>query len=167
METNLTLDRANASSLLVVHALWEDAYRFLAANGIEQWRPEQVTLAAVTYAFERSEMFLVRDASENVFVGTFFLLRSDPHVWKGDERTDAAYLHRLVVGRRYAGRGLGKQVLELAEAYMRNRGIACFRLDCMADNAKLNEFYRSAGFAYKGRTDGDGWSASLFEKELG
>jgi protein-tyrosine phosphatase len=141
-----------------------DAYRFMEANGIQQWIPAQLTLDAVAYAFERSEMFLVR--SEGEVVGTFFLIRSDPILWKGEDPPDAAYLHRLAVDRRRAGEGIGRRILELAEAYVRESKIARLRLDCAGDNARLNEYYRRAGFVYRGRTEGDGWSASLYEKIL-
>lgn len=164
MTATLTLTRATRETLPLVHALWTDAYRFMEANGIKQWVPEQVTLEAVTYAFERSEMFLVQCGRD--VVGTFFLIRSDPIVWKGDDPPDAAYLHRLAVDRRRAGEGIGRRILESAESYLRERRIARFRLDCAGDNAKLNEFYRGAGFAYRGRTEGNGWSASLYEKVL-
>jgi hypothetical protein len=41
-----------------------------------------------------------------------------------------------------------------------------FMKDCMADNPKLNAFYQGAGFVFKGKVNGNGWSAHLYEKEL-
>ncbi len=40
------------------------------------------------------------------------------------------------------------------------------RLDCMAENPALNDYYRRAGFSYRGERRGDGWAASLYERPV-
>ncbi|WP_274365560.1 GNAT family N-acetyltransferase [Paenibacillus thermotolerans] len=161
----LYLARAAEDDLERVHSLWADAFAFMQRNGINQWIAEQVTYDAVKYVFDLSEMFLVLDGEEAV--GTFFLVDSDEALWGGETKPgEAGYLHRLVVDRRHAGRGIGARMLQLAEQYLAERGKGVFRLDCMADNPKLNEFYRSAGFTFIRRVDGDGWSANLYEKKV-
>jgi hypothetical protein len=40
------------------------------------------------------------------------------------------------------------------------------RLDCVADNEALNEYYRRAGFAYSGRTVVRGLAVALYEKRV-
>ena len=53
-----------------------------------------------------------------------------------------------------------------AEDYIKNKGKAWLRLDCMADNPTLNEYYRNQGFISRGRYEGRGWSANLYEREI-
>ncbi|WP_205127044.1 GNAT family N-acetyltransferase [Paenibacillus ginsengarvi] len=86
----------------------------------------------------------------------------------GGERDDgeAGYVHRLVVARSYGGRGIGGELLDWAADYIRERGKRWLRLDCMADNERLNVYYRGAGLRYVGRVDRKRFSASLFEREL-
>jgi len=160
----MELIEATRDNIDEVHGLWTEAADWMKARGINQWIPEQLTREAVEYCYENSRMFLAKSDGETV--GTFFIVWSDPYIWGELDNSCSGYLHRLVVPRRYAGTGLGIELLRLAEQYIRNSGKTHFRLDCMADNEKLNAFYRNAGFAFKGRVDGDGWSASLYEKSL-
>lgn len=161
---NLDMVRASQDDIDEIHSLWAETADWLKSKKIDQWRDEQVTREAVVYCYNNSEMFLVK--SNNTTVGTFFIVWSDPFIWKGLDNGSSGYLHRLVVRRKYAGNHLGSKLLALAEQYIRRSGMKYFRLDCMAENPILNDFYQKAGFQYKGRVDGEDWSASLFEKEL-
>jgi len=162
----LQLVPAAKSDAPEIHAMWAEAMQWMKSKQINQWLDEQVTLEAVEYCFGLSEMFLIKDGS-NTAVGTFFIVDSDPHLWGDEGDGRSGYLHRLVVKREYTGHRLGFKLLELAEAYLKNCGKTLFRLDCMADNPKLNDFYRAAGFEFIKRVDGDGWSANLYEKPIG
>jgi ribosomal protein S18 acetylase RimI-like enzyme len=87
-----------------------------------------------------------------------------------EQEVHVAYLDDIQIGCfsiQFSGLGLGNKLLDWAEKYIRDCGKSFFRLDCMADNEELNTFYIRAGFNYRGRVDGKGWSANLYEKELG
>lgn len=161
---DLPLVPATKQDTQEIHAMWAEALQWMKSKEINQWLDEQVTLEAVEYCFGLSEMFLIKDGSSSI--GTFFIVDSDPHLWDDEGDGRSGYLHRLVVKREYAGNKLGYKLLELAEKYLRDRGKTLFRLDCMADNPKLNVFYKSAGFEFVRRVDGDGWSANLYEKPI-
>jgi GNAT superfamily N-acetyltransferase len=78
---------------------------------------------------------------------------------------DGLYLHGLVVRRDLAGRGLGRQMLAWAEEQARRRGKSTLRLDCMADNPRLCQYYADAGFTPLGRHPRYTWYA-LYEKKV-
>ena len=72
---------------------------------------------------------------------------SDHEIW-GDRGLDgqAGYVHGLAVRRSAAGRGLGLRILGLASVRIARQGRGLLRLDCMADNKPLCDYYRRAGF---------------------
>jgi ribosomal protein S18 acetylase RimI-like enzyme len=99
-------------------------------------------------------------------VGTFALQWSDEETW-GDVPDDAGYVHGLAIRRDFAVRGLGREVLRRAENLAVASGKKYLRLDCMAENNALNEYYERAGFGYRGRVPVRGLEVSLYEKEAG
>ncbi|KIL41638.1 hypothetical protein SD70_05815 [Gordoniibacillus kamchatkensis] len=159
----LELVKASPHDIKEIHAMWLEAADWMKSRGIDQWREDQLTVEIAEYCLATTELFVVKENGRAA--GSFFIIDSDPHIW-GDDDGGCGYLHRLVVRRAYAGRGLGFKLLDLAERHLRASGKKMFRLDCMADSPKLNEFYTRAGFTYRGRKDGNGWSASLYERSV-
>ena len=46
-------------------------------------------------------------------------------------------------------------------------GSEYLRLDCVADNEAMNDYYRRSGFGYRGRVVVRGLAVSLYEKRVG
>ncbi|REK75586.1 GNAT family N-acetyltransferase [Paenibacillus paeoniae] len=86
----------------------------------------------------------------------------DRRLWGMELKDTAVYLHRLTVNRRYAGQGLGKDIMDWVESGMGYANKDRIRLDCFASSDKLNAFYTECGYAYRGETNG----YSLYEKML-
>jgi GNAT superfamily N-acetyltransferase len=65
---------------------------------------------------------------------------------------DGAYgrLLGLVVDEPYRGRGIGKKLLEVAEAWLRERGIAKLTLTSGHQRKEAHEFYRRLGYTETG-----------------
>jgi ribosomal protein S18 acetylase RimI-like enzyme len=82
----------------------------------------------------------------------------------GEQEPDAGYVHRLAVRRAYAGRGMGRALLEWAAAQTAGSGRVWLRLDCMADNRRLCHYYESLGFVQRGIVGNDRWSGRLYEQ---
>ena len=101
----------------------------------------------IAVLIEGGEMYLaVLDGQP---VGTFALQWSDRETW-GDVPDDAGYVHGLAIRRDFAGTGLGREMLRRAEQMVSLAERTYLRLDCVADNEALNEYYRRAGFVYRG-----------------
>lgn len=79
-------------------------------------------------------------------VGTLRLLLREPIVWPEAVEDDAIYVYNLAVRRAWASRGFGGRLLEWAGNRAASLGRKCVRLDCMADNDFLRDYYRQAGF---------------------
>jgi GNAT superfamily N-acetyltransferase len=89
---------------------------------------------------------LFRVTSNGTIVGIFSLLHEDAAIWGEHERGAHLYLHRIVRGAAYPGRGLVDLILEWANAECRRLGREGLRMDTWAGNAALIQFYERRGF---------------------
>lgn len=145
-------------------ALREEARAWLADNGIEQWKIPYPPIK-IAQAIERGEAYLVYLGEESI--GTIRLQWSDEMLW-GKTADDAGYVHNLVVSRKFAGQGIGREMLKWAEETATKAGKRFLRLDCAANNEKLCNYYQRAGFTPRGirAFEIEEFTARLFEKKL-
>jgi ribosomal protein S18 acetylase RimI-like enzyme len=150
-------------------AILEEACRWLAAKGIDQWptdiehpnRPFSPSFLADKA--ERGELYLASRGEQPV--GTLRLQWSDPFFW-GERPADAGYVHGLAISRAVGGQGVGLELLRWAERTAASAGRRYLRLDCMAENPALRAYYERAGYTCRGEFSGQGWKAALYEKAL-
>jgi GNAT superfamily N-acetyltransferase len=133
-----------------VLAIVRDAALWLRAKGIDQW---QGTLkdgfeTRVEQHIGTGNIFLAR--LERDPVATVRIEWEDPVFWgpRGDDGL-AGYVHGLAIARKWTGRRVGEDVLSWARQLIEARGKAV-RLDCVADNPRLCQYYEALGFSYQG-----------------
>ncbi len=103
-------------------------------------------------AIKRGEVYIFMQGS--MLAGMVMLLQResawDAELWGEEGHESSIYLHRLNINRAAAGKNLGEQIVR----WGRFRNPVCRKrsdwLDCIANNPKLNDFYRRCGYAYKG-----------------
>ena len=155
---------ARIADLDTAMSMLEEAARWMVRQKMEGWTPEGFSRRRIADLVENGEMYLaVLDGRP---VGTFALQWEDRETW-GDVPDDAGYVHGLAIRREFAGIGLGRELLGLAEQMVSRSEREFIRLDCVADNEALNGYYRRAGFSYRGRTVVRGLAVSLYEKRAG
>lgn len=70
---------------------------------------------------------------------------------KAEELAEGNYEYALVadivVLEKYRQRGFGRELLQAAEAYARNRAVKWLRIDALAANSTARELYESSGFS--------------------
>jgi len=114
--------------------------------GVAPWRDQAKVMAAIEVWLERStgDDFegapLVATADEEL-VG-FLSMEITTH-FAGE--TDA-YIGELMVSEEAEGHGVGRALVEAAEAEARDRGHRCLTLSTGAANERAIGFYRSLGF---------------------
>jgi len=132
------------------------------AKGIaDQWPREMPEDEALRMIHSNSLYLAVLNGE---VAGAVQITRSGGEVWAGPEG-DALYLHSLAVCRRFAGKGLGRAMLDWACILARSHGKGLLRLDCMYENPALREYYCQAGFLLLGQHPTYSWYA-LLEKRL-
>ncbi len=124
---------------------------------------------AVDRALPYGELYLAR--LDGKVIGAFVLGWKDEPVWGppiwGGRPDEAGYVHKLAVARRAAGQGVGLKMQRWAEERVREAGRLYLRLDCDADNVRLNRYYRDAGFSQCGvRPFPNGGRVSLYQKAV-
>jgi GNAT superfamily N-acetyltransferase len=156
--------RAQQSDLNRVLEILEEASRWLLSKGFEtQWVPSPTFRQTIKENIEHGEVYLVKDLKETI--GTITLQWSDKKFW-GDVPPDAGYIHKLAITRSRSGQQLGLRLVRWAEEKARTEGKHYLRLDCLANNKTIRQYYEKAGFVHIRDTMAPGWRASLYEKKL-
>ena len=162
--SDVRIIRAHQGDLDTVLEILEEASRWLSSKGLEsQWRPSPGFRQTVKDNIERGEVYVVRAVEATV--GTITLQWNDKKFW-GDLPPEAGYIHKLAIKRSYSGQHLGLRMIQWAEAKARAEGKRYLRLDCLASNKTIREYYQKVGFIHVRDTETPGWKASLYEKKL-
>ncbi len=162
--SDMRIIRAQLGDLDRVLEILEEASRWLSSQGFEtQWRPSPAFRQTIKDNIECGDVYVVKGLEGTV--GTVTLQWNDKRFW-GDIPPDAGYIHKLAITRSRAGQRLGLRLLGWAEAKTRAEGKSYLRLDCLASNKTIREYYEKAGFVHVRDTPAPGWKASLYEKKL-
>src|SRR6266487_3813088 len=162
--SDIRIIRAEIGDLDRVLEILEEASRWLSSKGLEtQWRPSPAFRQTIKDNIQRGDVYVAKGL-EGTF-GTITLQWNDKKFW-GDIRQDAGYIHKLAITRSHAGQHLGLRLLNWAEAKARAEGKSYLRLDCLASNKTIRQYYERVGFTHVGDTLAPGWKASLYEKKL-
>jgi GNAT superfamily N-acetyltransferase len=128
-----------------------EAARWLASRGINQWRVQGFPREMIAGDIARGEVYVaIRNRRA---VGTFTLQWSDELFWPGAAEA-AGYIHRIAVRR--DARGVGIELLKFAERITADTGRKLLRLDYFAGNAALCSYYEQAGFVRVADVEVDG-----------
>ncbi|WP_117211319.1 GNAT family N-acetyltransferase [Allorhizocola rhizosphaerae] len=162
----LTFRLAEPSDAPALVALRDSAARWMAAEGIDQWRVGEMTEEHFRKRVAEDEVWVAE--TDGRIVGAFELWWSDERAW-GPQPPIAGYVHRLMTDREAAPRGTGRAMLATAEERIVAAGRRLARLDCAAHNAGLRRYYAGAGYREVGeqaQTLGSRYPVTLLEKEL-
>ena len=163
-----TLSLATRDDCATVMGLRDAAARWLQDQGISQWTPGELPRSYFEDRIDQQAVWLMKLEGETVATAT--IAWEDPQIWGPRESPHAGYIHGLVIDRRRAGQGLGRDLLTWAERHISDRGGACARLDCVHANRSLRAYYEHAGYVHVGsQTFPDiAWArdVALYEKPL-
>ncbi|MBC6972161.1 GNAT family N-acetyltransferase [Bacillus sp. Xin] len=143
-------------SILIIHMLKEVA-QWLKEKEIDQW---QYLLAGeddeeIIQAVNNKNTYII--LKENEIIGTFTLssIQSewDRHIFGEDALSDSLYLHRLAIIPKCMKNRIGEGALMWIQDNM-NTEKTFLKLDCVANNTQLNNFYKNNGFEHFGVVDG-------------
>jgi GNAT superfamily N-acetyltransferase len=167
--TTYTIRPATVSRQATVIGLIEEAAAWLRGKDTDQWaRPwpdEERRNARVRLGLERGETWIVWDG--DVAAATMTICReANPDVWGKMAGDDALYIHRLVVGRPYAGRDLGGVMIDWAvQRQCAVRPVEWVRVDVWTTNSHLHDYYERQGFVRCGTCADPLYpSGALFQK---
>ena len=166
MRAGLSIRRAAPADTPTVVDLWNEAKRWLASKGLDQWQ-YPIKMHNVYRAVEAGSCWLVEPTSGGPAIATVTLdADADLSLWWPEEQPDQAlYVHRLVVRRSEAHRHLGADILDWASEQVRDAGRKFLRLDAWTNNIGLHDYYRRLGFRLVRIVDSPSGSGALFERD--
>jgi GNAT superfamily N-acetyltransferase len=142
--------RANENDKSIVLDIYRDCADWLRSKGVDQWGYYLTEEAAevVDRRFLEGEVYIASVDGQDAAVA---VIQWQDSFW-GERGNDpkAGFLHGIGVRRAFAGRELGRDLLDWSMQQARERGKTMFRLDCMFHNPKLVQYYKDAGFKEAG-----------------
>jgi GNAT superfamily N-acetyltransferase len=138
----------------------------------EPWPTKKERDARILKGLQNGKTWIVWDgntAAATVTIATAY----NPAVWSEpactcDLTERAVYVHRLITARKYAGCGLGEELIDWAGLRGRRKNRARWiRIDVWTSNTALHEYYTKRGFHPCGSCiDPDYPSGALFQKSV-
>ncbi|MEH7443579.1 GNAT family N-acetyltransferase [Bacillus sp. JJ1122] len=156
MEGNFQIRLATQEETQDVIAFLKKIAQWMKDNRINQWQ----YLLIGGDDEEIKEAILHRDTyillKEENMIGTFTLSSRqsewDQHIFGVETNSESLYLHRLAISPENMGKRLGMEIIEWIHQNV-NTEKEYIKLDCVANNPKLNRFYKDNGFEYIGEKD--------------
>ncbi|RMI39743.1 GNAT family N-acetyltransferase [Streptomyces triticirhizae] len=143
----MIISEANPADLPLLLEYRQEAARWLGRAGIDQWSndfPEQHVLESI----RSGTVYLVRDHSGPTATVTLDDT-PEPDLWTEDELSiPSTHLHKLIVSRRNAGRGIGGQILNWASDRAAREGKVWIRINAWSTNNRLHRYWESQGFTH-------------------
>lgn len=139
---------------------------WMEGRGINQWRHGDVSPEQVRHQAEQGQWWVIGCDSKGL-IAAVRILDEDPWIWGQSDRA-AIYVHGLMVDRRCARQSLGRRLLAWAAELGRRGGVEVLRLDCVATNQVLCDYYLDQGFTRVGTKElPPRWGAvALFERPI-
>ncbi|MFE2352355.1 GNAT family N-acetyltransferase [Kitasatospora cineracea] len=146
-----TVRLATPDDLPALMALRNEAERWLADAGIDQWSDPDLGERAIRSWHERIDrgQTWVFTTPDDTIAGTISRGRADTDFWREDDAPSSAlYLYKLIVARSHSGEQLGARILDWYSTIAAAEGKLWIRLDVWRNNRKLQEYYTKLGFEH-------------------
>jgi GNAT superfamily N-acetyltransferase len=142
----ITVRQAQAPEAAVVHGMLQEAAQWVDALGVVMWDESELDPDRVDREVAAGQFFIAEVDGEPAGAVRFQL--EDRLFWPDLEGSDSAFIHRLVVRRRYKGLGVSTALIQWAVSHARSLGRSYLRLDTDASRPKLRELYERFGFQF-------------------
>ena len=168
---NEELVRAVSSDLPGIFGLYKAAIAHLTAQGLHFWDFNWYPNADIlTQDVEKGDLYVVKDAPSGRIAACVVLNTDFDEQYRNgrwEYETESPFIvHRLCIHPDFQNRGLGKRVMQAAEAEGRARGFTAVRLDAYSGNQASLALYEHLGFRKAGEAN---WVKGMFwlmEKKL-
>ena len=140
----LQVKPASPADIPVIEGILLEAVEWFERTGKPQWTREKASWSWLS-AHYPLEAFRIADA-DGTPAGCMALPDDDPLFWPELAKGASLYLHKLAVGRSFAGRGVSDTLIAYAQRESVDLGMGALRLDCCADRPKVRALYERHGF---------------------
>ena len=142
---SLVIRQAAAPDAAVIEAMLVEAAHWVDALGEVMWEGDELAPEHIAAEIAAGQFYLAMAGDEPAGAIRFQL--TDSLFWPDLPEDDAsAFVHRLVVRRRFQGQGVSTALLRWAVDHARSLGRGALRLDCDKSRPKLMALYERFGF---------------------
>ena len=143
----VAIQRAQPSDAAIIEAMLVEAAQWVDAMGEVMWDVGELAPERIAAETAAGQFYLALADGEPAGAIRFQL--EDTLFWPDlpDDHT-SAFVHRLVVRRRFKGQGISKALLGWAIDHTRALGRSHLRLDCDKSRPKLMALYEGLGFQF-------------------
>jgi ribosomal protein S18 acetylase RimI-like enzyme len=124
--------------------LFEQAMKLQGQNGYIVWN--DIDKAGLESDIKKELQYKI--TKDKGILCIFSVQYNDPFIWRERDKSDAIYLHRIVVNPNFRGQKQFEKVLSWAKQFVRQNNLKFIRMDTWADNEKIIEYYKSFGFKF-------------------
>ena len=145
----ITVRQAQAADATLVQDMLEEAAKWVDALGEIMWEEGELAPGRVDDEIAAGLFFIAEMNSDPAGIVKFQL--EDRLFWPDlsqENQDDSAFIHRLVVRRRYKGLGISSALMQWAVSRASAQGKRYLRLDCDASRPKLRRLYEGFGFEF-------------------
>ncbi|HVZ21258.1 MAG TPA: GNAT family N-acetyltransferase [Vicinamibacterales bacterium] len=135
---------AVASDREAIDRMLREAAQWVDALGAVMWEAGELDADRIA-AEVAAGQFAIAERGDDP-AGALRFQTEDLLFWPDIPQAGSAFVHRLVVRRRYKAQGVSAALLQWAADRARALGRAHLRLDCDADRPKLRALYERLGF---------------------
>jgi GNAT superfamily N-acetyltransferase len=132
---------ATPDETLAVSEVMQEAARWVTTWRAQLWDPDLLGEAFTRPIIARGHMLTAKLDGE--LAAVMILEPEDPHFWPDYPPGEAAYIHKLAVGRAFSGMGAPAALVDYAATLALTQGRWRLRLDC---DRPLAGFYEKLGF---------------------
>ncbi|CAL2107435.1 GNAT family N-acetyltransferase [Tenacibaculum sp. 190524A02b] len=166
MEFSLHLIKIDELPNILV--LFKEAAEKIAKKNIDHWQywknPPKEKIKWVKEGIDNNEFFFIKDTNKNM-LGMVRILKEDTLYW-GNTNDNAIYVHSLVIKEQFEGKGMGTKILNMIASNAKIDGVNFLRLDCVANNKGLCNYYEKQGFVKVGEKIMPLSVNNLYQKKL-
>ena len=143
---SITVRQAMAPDAVVIQSMLAEAATWVDALGVVMWDEGELDPGRVDREVAAGQFFIAEIDGDPAGAVRFQL--EDQLFWPDLQGDDSAFIHRLVVRRRYKGIGVSTTLMQWAVSHARSLGKRYLRLDTDASRPKLRELYERFGFQF-------------------
>jgi GNAT superfamily N-acetyltransferase len=137
--------QANLNQVAEVSDILQEVAVWLENKGLKMWEANELAPADVENQVNNGMFWLAKIGDE--FAGCVRFQTEDLEYWDDLPHTDSAFVHRVAVKRKFAGKGVAVAMLDWAKLQAKHLNKRYLRLDC-DQREKLIKFYESQGFVF-------------------
>lgn len=137
--------QAKSDDIEIVSSILQEVADWLIERGEKLWARDELTADKISEQVENGMFWLAKVGDE--FAGCIRYQNEDLEYWKDVPHSDSAFVHRVAVRRKFAAKGISKEMIEWAKRKAKSEGNRYLRLDC-AKREKLCRLYESYGFEF-------------------